>query len=188
MDGVRQREIGTARAKSADKIESAFFELMRERRYSEISVIDICEAAGVARKTFYRNFESKAQVIERKADREFSAFMEQFNLETVDTRVMYLYVYERIRDDKPFAAAMRDENVIEILTEKIVEYFETIFETLHYNAPMFEPRLGGYYVRFFAVGLESLLKSWIDDDCKTPPMTMAALTEKLLYGVTRLTR
>lgn len=180
--------MSATRAKSADKIESAFFGLMRERRFSEISVIDICEAAGVARKTFYRNFESKAQVIEYKADKEFAAFMKQFNPETVDTRVMYLYVYERILEDKPFAAAMRDETVIGILTEKIVEYFETIFENLQHNAPMFEPRLGGYYVRFFAVGLESLLKSWIEDDCKTPPMTMAALTEKLLYGVTRLTR
>ncbi len=177
-----------ARAKSAEKIERAFFELIRERRYSDVSVIDICEAAGVARKTFYRNYESKAQVIERKADREFAKFLEQFNPETVDTRVMYLYVYERILSDKPFAAAMRDDNVIAILTEKIVEYFENIFETVYLNAPLFEPRLGGYYIRFFAVGLESLLKSWIDDDCKIPPMTMASLTEKLLYGVTRQTR
>ena len=39
-----------SRTKSAEKIERAFFELIRERRYSDVSVIDICEAASQKRK------------------------------------------------------------------------------------------------------------------------------------------
>ena len=40
-----------------------FYSLMQTKHFREISITDIAERAGVSRLTFYRNFESKENVI-----------------------------------------------------------------------------------------------------------------------------
>lgn len=58
MDGhKRQRE------QSARMIETALFELMKEKDFARITVSEIVERADVARRTFYRLYRSKEEVI-----------------------------------------------------------------------------------------------------------------------------
>jgi AcrR family transcriptional regulator len=61
--------------------------LMDEKPYNKITVSDICERAGIARPTFYRNFDDKDDVI-------FGYLMNTVNIEFIST--------ERInKSDKP---------------------------------------------------------------------------------------
>ena len=53
----RQRE------QSRQMIENAFFELLREKEFSQITVSEIVKKADVARRTFYRLYEKKESVI-----------------------------------------------------------------------------------------------------------------------------
>lgn len=46
-----------------EHITSALLSLMEEKAFGTISVSEICEKAGVGRASFYRNFESKEDVI-----------------------------------------------------------------------------------------------------------------------------
>lgn len=55
---VRQREL------SGQMIENALFELLKEKEYTQISVSEIVDRAGVARRTFYRLYDNKESVIE----------------------------------------------------------------------------------------------------------------------------
>lgn len=64
MDGhKRQRE------QSARMIETALFELMKERDFAEITVTEIVKRADVARRTFYRLYSGKEAVIDSYIDR-----------------------------------------------------------------------------------------------------------------------
>ena len=47
----------------------ALFTLMEREHFSSISVLQITDKAGVARMSYYRNFESKEQIIEAYVDR-----------------------------------------------------------------------------------------------------------------------
>lgn len=49
--------------------------LMEDTPYHQISVTDITEKAGVSRLTFYRNFESKDDILQFHFDRTFSAYI-----------------------------------------------------------------------------------------------------------------
>jgi len=49
---------------SMDMISDAFYHLLTKDDYSAITIMMICDAAGVARKTFYRNFETKEDILE----------------------------------------------------------------------------------------------------------------------------
>jgi len=45
------------------KFEAALLELMKERIFEEVSISELCRYTGMSRKTFYRLYESKADVI-----------------------------------------------------------------------------------------------------------------------------
>lgn len=56
-----KRKIENARVKR--NIEDAFFALLKEKNFSEITVTDLVKRSGVARTSYYRNFDSKEDII-----------------------------------------------------------------------------------------------------------------------------
>jgi AcrR family transcriptional regulator len=58
---LRQAPARTGRAQAA--LERAFIDLLRERRYDAITVGDVVARAGVGRTTFYRYYETKADML-----------------------------------------------------------------------------------------------------------------------------
>lgn len=60
MDGHKKQ-----REQSARMIETALFELMEEKAFNEITVSEIVKRADVARRTFYRLYNRKEDVLHR---------------------------------------------------------------------------------------------------------------------------
>ncbi len=59
---------------ASEAITEAFLELMEEKPYMDITVTDIVSRAGVARVSFYRNFNSTSDILDRLADEAASDF------------------------------------------------------------------------------------------------------------------
>lgn len=49
-----------------EHINEALLGLLKEKSLNEISISEICETAGVGRMSFYRNYESKEDVIKKQ--------------------------------------------------------------------------------------------------------------------------
>ncbi|MCQ2411628.1 MAG: TetR/AcrR family transcriptional regulator [Sphaerochaetaceae bacterium] len=49
---------------AASYFTEALFELLREKHYEEISIVDIVRKSGCSKASFYRNFSSKDQIID----------------------------------------------------------------------------------------------------------------------------
>lgn len=64
---------------SQNRIAGALFALLGEKSFQQITVTELCEAAAVGRKTFYRNFELKEDVVDFRLDQ----FCEQYKAEIV---------------------------------------------------------------------------------------------------------
>ncbi len=86
-----------SKQKSAMKIGEVAIKLFKEKGYSNVSVSDICEAAGVARSSFYVNFSSKGEIaafmvknIKSELATDLNSFM---NAENDFDRLMLLYSY-----------------------------------------------------------------------------------------------
>ncbi len=102
-------------------IYEAFYILLTKNHYNEITVCDICQKAGVSRMSFYRNFESKDDLIIKGLDESM---------------------------DKNFKDIMQsNENITPyIITKELFEYFKKykeilpslantgILKTIRYNA------------------------------------------------------
>lgn len=61
--------------RNKESILEALLRLMEKRRFSEITITEICKTAGVGRQTFYRRFSSKEDIIKYELDRSFSSFL-----------------------------------------------------------------------------------------------------------------
>lgn len=166
-----------------DMITAALFELLENNPFAQITVTDICDAAGVARKTFYRNFESKIAVVERLVDRVFFEFMQKYDFQTSGARKIYLYWYEYILCTREFSLIFSDPDLYAFIIEKIKEFVEIEMNQALHGSASFDPVLTEYYLKFAAAGIATIMREWIKNECKTPAKTMAVLTANLLSGM-----
>lgn len=61
--------------RSQQYIGESLYQLMDQKPYSEITVTELCQNAGVGRKTFYRNFETIEDVLSFNLDSFFRSFI-----------------------------------------------------------------------------------------------------------------
>ena len=67
--------------RAKDYIIDALFMLMKKKKYEDITITDIAEKSGVTRITFYRNFESKDDIIKQHLKNIFSEYKWNDNLD-----------------------------------------------------------------------------------------------------------
>ena len=67
--------------RAKDYIIDALFMLMKKKKYEDITITDIAKKAGVTRITFYRNFESKEDIIKQHLKNIFSKYKWNDNLD-----------------------------------------------------------------------------------------------------------
>ena len=83
------------------KITDAFFQLMEKKSISEISVSELIATAGVARSSFYRNYDSIEDVLRGYISQFIDEFTETNPVHTVDfasrayMRHVFRFYYER---------------------------------------------------------------------------------------------
>ena len=175
-----ESKINAGKAKSQNKIVGALFALMQTKPFDGISVTELCDAAGVVRKTFYRNFASKEAVVEFEFDKMFAGLAERFDAENARSRDMLEYCFEFIASERGFSSAFIDRGLHDVVNKKIRECVETFFVNSLHNAVAFDPMLGDYYTTFIADGILSVFRTWINGGCKQSPATMAPLSVRLL--------
>ena len=167
-------------------IVEALFTLMETERFSSISVLQIVEEAGVARMSYYRNFESKEQVIEAYVDQLHSELIAQSEKGEADAQGTDGLLDEKtlVRGFKHSLERMRVEK------RKILALINAGFATTLQRMMdgYLEERLGDMparsierYELYFASGaLLNTLVNWLEQGAKEPPEEMAAFCAKLL--------
>lgn len=173
-------KVNAGKVKSRNKFVGALFSIMRSKAFDEITVTELCERAGVVRKTFYRNFSATADVVEYEFDKMFAGLAERFDAENARARDMLTYCFEFIASERGFGAVFIDRGLHELVNRKICECVETFFVNSLHNAVAFDPVLGEFYTKFIADGILSVFRTWIVGGCKQSPATMALLSVRLL--------
>jgi len=75
-------------------VEEALAFLIDKKEFSEITISELVKKAGIARSTFYRNYESKEDIIRSSIKRTLREFDEQFTPKTIDERYETEYILE----------------------------------------------------------------------------------------------
>ncbi|MGL4760607.1 MAG: TetR/AcrR family transcriptional regulator [Sarcina sp.] len=168
--GVKNRN-----KKSIERISNAMLEILKEKEFDNISITEICSKAEVARKTFYRNFSNKEDIIKSSIDLKLSEFKSTGVLDKmvnpIDVSEPYIQFWYDRRD---FLKLLYDRNLFSILNYKYDIYMQDLRRLIkgeEEETPEIE-----YFLKFISGGFWNVLQTWVRKDFKESPKELAKLT------------
>lgn len=140
-------------------IADALFSLMKRKSFQQITVTEICEEAAIGRKTFYRNFELREDIIEFQLDymcREYKAALEDLSLEEYLFH-HFFYIYE----NKDFFITLYQNGFHLMANEK---FSVLIPDTMPvWTKDELEQEYRSAYI---IAGIEAMQRIWISRGCQ----------------------
>ena len=166
------------------RIEECLLSAMQEKPFAEITVSSLCEQTGLSRKTFYRLFESKQDVLDSLIDRTLREYI-RFSLPqhlavpgvSLDLLSYYYYWYER----RDLLNALSKNGISTMLYDRSIRHVMQE-ETDILQQIGVVPSLQGSdeAMMFFLSGILTLVVGWHHTGYQKSPVQMAVITEKLL--------
>ena len=145
--------------KSQHMIADALFSLMKRKSFSKITVTEICEEAAIGRKTFYRNFELREDVIEFKLDMMRREYQEELQLLPVVQRLYYHFAY--IQEHADYFILLHQNGFIQLANEKFSVLLPEVMPVWSEN-----PIEQEYRSAYISAGVEAIQRVWIIRGCK----------------------
>lgn len=161
-----------------EKIGKALIELMEEKPFSDISVTDIINRAGVARASYYRNFESKEEVLISLTDDIMDIFRKrvaQLNVEFFSYEYILL-IFQYFRHFKYLIMPVAKAGLIHIYLDLLDRELEERLGTMTFND------VKRYQVYFYSGALFNVFLKWLENDMKETSVEMANIVYQFAPG------
>lgn len=166
------------------KIEECLLSVMQDKPYGEITVSSLCEQTDLSRKTFYRLFESKQDVLYSLIDRIIRDYIryrlpQNRTVSSVPQDLLSFYCYWL--EQRSLLDALSKNGISTTLYERCVRHVmeEDMDILLQLGAKQGE-MTNQETITFYLSGLLTLVVAWHHANYGKTPEEMAALTHKLL--------
>lgn len=166
---------------SQRQIAEAMMRLIREKPYQQITISELCKAAGISRQTFYSLFTSRENVVVFTLQARYCCAPE---------------IQERARADahglrqlcRGYSEYMlRNRELIKVLVDNHIDYllYDTFFEALD-GCECFlsavEPCTRRYAASFYAGGVSCVARRYAQEGCTTTADQLEELLMTLFTG------
>ena len=150
-----------------EHITDALLRLLKEKPLQEISISEIVDTAGVGRTSFYRNYETKEDVVKKhivdlieKWDRDYKASGKDSNAE------LYGSLFKYLKDNADFYLLLKERNLMHLFLEAFLEKFGPKAEYAN---------MWAYTTAFITYGTYGWIEEWINRGMQESAETMAEL-------------
>lgn len=160
----RQRE------QSGRMIEEALFELMREKDFAQITVSEIADRADVGRRTFYRLYTGKEEVLRSRIKklggdyRSGHSLLESYDIARISRE--YFSFWYQYRD---LLLLMHESGLDEMLFYEISRVSTEVIKSRIRDEQLKDGREMAYFADYSAGGFILLLHRWIMEGMQGPP-------------------
>ncbi|MDR1002799.1 MAG: TetR/AcrR family transcriptional regulator [Oscillospiraceae bacterium] len=178
-------------SQSKDWIIRSFFDLLAVKPLSTITISEIAENAELDRRTFYRHFSTKEDVISyciHEASRHFEEDIGEAAIKSVhiesDIGTHNSFVAEAFFTIclkwKEMLLILHKQNLLHLVLDDLTEIFAKFhckyhhLEEFHSHTEDFD-----YVLAYYAGGFWNLLKKWLSDECRKTPAEMASIAEQM---------
>ena len=164
------------RRDSVEKIEKVFVNLLQTKELTQISVSDICKAAGLNRSTFYANFIDIYDLADKTREKLESDFNEIFINQDSDSNEqngavkMFRHIYENQIFYKTYFKLGYDNKMENPVYDMVRAQKD--FDNKHIK----------YHIEFFRSGLNAIIKMWLQEGCVESPEEMAEVIKSEYMG------
>ncbi len=162
-------------------IEEALLELLKTEKYEEITVKEIAANAGLSRRSFYRNFDSKDQVIQSYFSKIWSEYREgvrrlnKFSL----PNTAYIF-FETMSRHIEFLELVEKQHLFGIIQSATDDMLEELFYEMKGNRLQESKEAIDYALVFSTGGFLRILQRWIREKPYKEPRVMARMVEEFL--------
>jgi len=157
---------------------SSFTKLLSSFPYDDISVMMICKDAGIDRRTFYRYFDNKRDVLRSYMDSIFNEYLDQLNENPIPEATEYVKLFFSFWNDQhmAFLSSLHRNGLLSTAFTENKRY------SLQINV-LIGRQLGRksneYEVAYRAGGLINVLSAWIAAGCVESPDEMVSILSKI---------
>ena len=151
--------------KSKSALKRALFEQIMKKRFSKITVSEICESADVNRSTFYSNYEDMQALLSDIHNDFFEEMMKHAVKEPTDSLLNYqltkntLYgMIEYVEKNRKTIQILFHQGNQEILERDMVNYF------ISRHCSNTSNKVDSYPFLYHTLAFFSLLSAWVKDD------------------------
>ncbi len=146
----------------------ALYELLSKKNINEINVCDICTKAGVSRMSFYRNFKSKEDLINKSLERILLNLKENLSKqEEVNQYILTREIFTITQNFNKISQSFKNSNYLD-------KFIESIANQLFTFSPEDKINPGEKYVPiFYFSALTGVLAMWLNNGAKESPEEMA---------------
>lgn len=171
-----------ADAKTA--IELAFKDILKEKPYTKVTVSEVCERAVVSRRTFYKYFQDKEDIVKELFDEHVVKPMRDVHalLKPDDVRLMQssfvVRMYESLFLEREYYVNLvkplrgHDDTFLRVVTWSIYDFNMKHIPAIGSTASNW--RLD-YMAYFFASSQAMFMQKWISEGMLVPPADLAEL-------------
>lgn len=176
----KSNKVNPISIQSKEWIMESLLKLLSEKPYSEITITEIATTAQLARRTFYRNFHSKQDILDFYIQKLFGEYVRLLKEEKVlkmhaVARVYFVFWYKHL----DFLSLMEQNNLLFMLLQKYNQYLPIIHKELMENEYGDNNTLE-YILAYSAGGFLNMLIKWVHEGAKKTPTEMAELTTLIL--------
>ena len=154
---------------------TALITLMAEKPFDKISISALCHKAGVSRMAYYRNYNSKEEILLRHLDECFKgcvAELKQLQPPTIYDVSFKCFTY--IEKEPAFFREIVNSEFAPMLMDKIHEYSRDVMTLL-----MPDVEVPAYIISHFTGGIYKLVVDWIKNGMDISAKELAELMFRL---------
>lgn len=163
---------------TAIKMDNALIELLEEKEFNHISVVDICKKAGVNRSTFYAHYISTLELLKEVRDsfvqnfvQGFSNHIDEFELceEQAENYVSAKYIIPYLKFVKENKSIFK-VFINNLNTFNADELYNNLLNKLWIPScnkrGITDSSVVTYMSRFYLTGITSIIMDWINQNCE----------------------
>lgn len=159
----------------------SFYRLLKEKSFFEISISEISKNAGLDRRTFYRHFKSKEELLEQYCQTIISEFttllLKQGTINKSNVTIAYFCFW---RNHLDFLNLLQRDNLLYFLLKEFEQLLiitrKTVMPEIKESSITKEEH---YALAFHIGGFFNLLIKWLSQGAVESPEEMAAIMKTL---------
>lgn len=167
---IMNRTNGKIAEQSRMKIAKALLVIMKQYNFKEITITQLTQEAGLSRKTFYRLFTDKEDVLSYLFENLYMECLAQIKSRKIQHYwdVVQCY-FDFWQERKPLLLLLKQNNLLSVLFEGAYKYSFEIFEYIRSRDVMDKFSLQLPYMLAYSVGgMHSMLLKWVENDMIIP--------------------
>ncbi|MFC4761126.1 TetR/AcrR family transcriptional regulator [Fructobacillus durionis] len=166
-------------ARVKEQIVKGLFTELKTKPFSEIRIASLIKTAGVGRTSYYRNFDSKEEIVDYYLSELVQVRRSSQSIPTW-TRSS---VADNLEDIFSFFLSQKERFLLLFksgLSSYVFDYFRNIPKNNPQEGQQHLPNHNPYLLAFFTGALPSVLFEWLKRDSPESPKEMAVMLTKML--------